>query len=82
MFFTHLLCLLLELNLKLNPTAMNSPYVFGISDDVRIPEGGLKSKAMIQAAFTVLFRREEFSGEQQGAERGGGEVSMLGSHSI
>ncbi|KAI2511670.1 hypothetical protein MHU86_2736 [Fragilaria crotonensis] len=45
------LALWLELNLKLNPTAMNSP-------------------------------REEFRGEQQGAERGGDEVSMLGIHSI
>ena len=61
---------------------MNLPYVFGISDNVRVPEGGLKSKAMIQAAFTVIFRCEEFRGKQQGAKRGGGEVSMLGSHSI
>ncbi|KAI2510537.1 hypothetical protein MHU86_3805 [Fragilaria crotonensis] len=76
------LALWLELNLKLNPTAMNLPYVFGISDNVRVPEGGLTSKAMIQAAFTVIFRCEEFRGEQHGAKRGGGEVSMLGIHSI
>ena len=76
------LALWLELNLKLNPTAMNSPYVFCISDDVRVPEGGLKSKAMIQAAFTVLFRRAEFKGEEADGEGGGGDVSMLGSHSI
>ena len=78
------LALWLELNLKLNPAAMNSPYVFCISDDVRVPEGGLKSKAMIQAAFTIMFRREEFKVED-GGERGGrrGEqASMLGSHSI
>ncbi|KAI2507233.1 hypothetical protein MHU86_7190 [Fragilaria crotonensis] len=62
---------------------MNLPYVFGISNGVLVPEGGLKSKAMIpQAAFTVMFRHEELRGKQQGAKRGGGEVSMLGSHSI
>ena len=75
------LALWLELNLKLNPTSMNSPYVFCISDDIRVPDGGLKSKAMIQAAFTILFRREEFKGDGEG-RGGGGELSMLGSHSI
>jgi hypothetical protein len=72
------LALWLELNLKLNPTAMNSPYVFCISDDVRVPDGGLKTKAMIQSLFTRMFRRQEFKGE----ENGDGELSMLGSHSI
>jgi hypothetical protein len=66
------LALWLELNLKLNPTAMNLPYVFCISDDIRVPDGRLKSKAMIQAAFTNLFRREEFKGDGEG---GGGEVN-------
>jgi hypothetical protein len=63
------LALWLELILKLNPTAMNSPY------------GRLKSKAMIQAAFTILFRRKAFKGDGKGGGRGG-ELSMLGSHSI
>jgi hypothetical protein len=77
------LALWLELNLKLNPTAMNSPYVFCISDDIRVPDGGLKSKAMIQAVFTILFRREEFKGNGKGGRGGGGgELSMLRSHSI
>ena len=49
------LALWLEMNLKLNPTAMNSPYVFCISNNVRVPDGGLKTKAMIQSAFTLLF---------------------------
>ena len=76
------LALWLELNLKSNPTtAMNLPYVFCISDDIRVPDGRLKSKAMIQAAFTILFRREEFKGDGEG-RGGGGELSMLGSHSI
>jgi hypothetical protein len=74
------LALWLEMNLKLNPTAMNSPYVFCISDDVRVPDGGLKTKAMIQSAFTLLFRREEFKGEDDG--NGAAELSLLGSHSI
>ena len=40
---------------------------------------------MIQAALTILFRREEFSGDGDGKGAGGvggGEMSMLGSHSI
>ena len=74
------LALWLEMNLKLNPTAMNSPYVFCISDDVRDPDGGLKTKAMIQSAFTPLFRREEFKGEDD--DNGAAELSLLGSHSI
>jgi hypothetical protein len=36
----------LELNLKLNPTAMNLPSVICISDNIRVPDGGFKSKAM------------------------------------
>jgi len=36
---------------------------------------------MIQAAFTILFRREEFKGDGKGGG-GGSEMSMLGSHSI
>ena len=60
----------LELNLKVNPTAMNSQNVFCISDNVCVSEGGLKSKAMTQAAFTVMFMREEFKGK---GEQGGGE---------
>jgi hypothetical protein len=41
-------------------------------------------KATIQAAFTILFRREEFKGkgEGKGGGGGGGEMSMLGRHSI
>ncbi len=77
------LALWLELNLKLNPTAMNLSYVFCISDNIRVPDGRLKSKAMIQAAFTILFRRKEFKGNGKGGEGvGGGEMSMLGSHCI
>ena len=36
---------------------------------------------MIQAALTILFRRKEFKGNGKGGV-GGGELSMLGSHSI
>jgi hypothetical protein len=46
------LALWLELNLILNPTAMTLPY-FCINDNIRVPVGGLKSKAMIQAALTI-----------------------------
>ena len=74
------LALWLEMNSKLNPTAMNSPFVFCISNDVRVPDGGLKTKAMIQSAFTLLLRCEEFKGEDDG--KGATELSLLGSHSI
>jgi hypothetical protein len=73
------LALWLEMNSKLNPTAMNSPFVFCISNDVRVPDGGLKTKAMIQSAFTLLLRCEEFKGEDDG--NGATELSLLGSHS-
>ncbi len=75
------LALWLEMNLKLNPTAMNSPYVFCISNNVRVPDRGLKTKAMIQSAFTLLFRHEEFKGEDDG-DGASAELSLLGSHSI
>ena len=62
---------------------MNLPYILCISDNVRVPEGGLKFKAMIQAAFTVMFRCKEFKGEGGGKQgRGGEQATMLGSHSI
>ncbi len=60
---------------------MKSPYVFCISEDIRVPDGGLKPKSMIQAAFTILFSREEFKHDGKGGGEGG-ELSMLGSHSI
>jgi hypothetical protein len=80
-FCTLFTCFVLELNLKLNPTALNLPYVFCISDNIHVPDGGLKLKAMIQAAFTILFRRKKFKGNGKGGG-GGGELTMLGSHSI
>ena len=36
---------------------------------------------MIQAAFTILFSRKEFKNDGKGGGEGG-ELSMLGSHSI
>ena len=72
------LALWLELNLKSNPVAMSSPYVFCISDDIRIPQGGLKSKAMIQTALKVMFKGEQF----KGAEEEEAAAMLLGSHSV
>ena len=37
-----------ELNIKLYPPAMESPYLFCFCDDFRIPEGGQKAKAMVR----------------------------------
>jgi hypothetical protein len=72
------LALWLELNLKSNPVAMSSPYEFCISDDIRMPEGGLKSKAMIQNALKVMFKGEQFKcvEEEEAASM------LLGSHSV
>ena len=72
------LALWLELNLKSNPVAMTSPYVFCVSDDIRVPEGGLKTKAMIQNALKVMFKGERFKSEE-GEEAAS---MLLGSHSV
>jgi hypothetical protein len=62
----------LEMNLKTNPSASLSPYLFAFSDDISIPLGGLKSKAIVQKIFgQKVFKMEEF--------KDGGK---LGSHSI
>jgi hypothetical protein len=48
----HVYCVLwslglwLELNLKVYPPAMESPYLFCFCDDFRIPEGGQKAKSI------------------------------------
>ena len=51
-----------------------------ISNNVRVPDGGLKTKAMIQSAFTLLLTREEFKGKDSGD--GATELSLLESRSI
>jgi hypothetical protein len=50
------------------PTAMDLPYFFITDDIVHVPDGGLKSKAMIQAAFIIVFRSQE-QGQQQSRRR-------------
>ncbi len=73
------LALCLELNLKSNPAvAMSSPCVFGISDDIRVPEGGLKLNAMIQNALKVMFKGEQF----KCAEEEEAALILFGSHSV
>jgi hypothetical protein len=39
---------------------------FCISDNVRVPDRGLKTKAIIQSAFALLFRCDKFKGEDDG----------------
>jgi hypothetical protein len=67
-----------ELNLKSNPVAMRSSYVFCISDNICMPEVGLKSKAMIQNALKLMFKCELFKcvKEEEAA------FMLLGSQSI
>ena len=79
----HIYCVLwtlalwLELNIKLYPPAMESPYLFCFCDDFRIPEGGQKAKAMIQLYMTKMFKKREFHKEEENAKK-----LLLGSHSI
>jgi hypothetical protein len=47
-----------------------------VSDNIRLSDGGLKSKPMIQAGFTILFRRKEFKGDGKGGGEGG-EVTVF-----
>jgi hypothetical protein len=70
------LALWLELQFRMNPNALLSPYAFAFNDDTRIPEGGLKSKQIACRAFSKVFRMSEM-GSVNGAI-----VEGLGSHSI
>ena len=74
-----LLALWLELNLKSIPVAMSSPYVFCISSNIRMPEGGLKSKTMIQNALKVMIKGEQFKCAEEEEEAAS---MLLGSHSV
>jgi hypothetical protein len=66
----------LEMNMRANASAGNSPYVFLFSDDVAVPSGGLKAKSTAQTIFgQKVFKMEQFC---NAADSG----SLLGSHSI
>ncbi|KAI2492284.1 hypothetical protein MHU86_22256 [Fragilaria crotonensis] len=67
----------LELNIKMHPPALDSPYVFCFTDDNRIPEGGQKAKAKIQKILAKMFKLEEFQ-----TDNGEAKSLLLGSHSI
>ena len=71
------LALWMELNLRSNPNAILSPYVFSFSDDNSIPNGGQKSKETAQLMFGKIFKMEAFTGPD-----GTGVADHLGSHSI
>ncbi len=72
------LSLWMELNLRCNPNALLSPYVFGFCDDNSIPAGGKKSKETAHNMFSKIFKMEAFTG----IEGGGVAAEGLGSHSI
>ena len=66
----------LEMNMRANASAGNSPYVFLFSDDVAVPSGGLNVKSIAQIVFgQKVFKMEQF---RNAADSG----SLLGSHSI
>ena len=56
---------------------MDLPYVFGFTDDNRIPEEGKKAKAKIQSLLAKMFKLDEFKKDD-----GETKVLLLGSHSI
>jgi Transcriptional activator of glycolytic enzymes len=71
------LSLWMEVNLRSNPNALLSPYLFNFCDDNSIPAGGQKSKETAQIMFHKVFKMEEFNNAAViGAD------NMLGSHSI
>jgi hypothetical protein len=71
----------LEMNLRTNPSAMLSPYLFCFCDDVSIPAGGQKSKDIAQNIFgQKIFKMEEFASHE--IIDGNVASSLLGSHSI
>ncbi len=66
----------MEMNMRANASAGNSPYVFSFSDDVAVPSGGLNVKSIAQIVFgQKVFKMEQF---RNAADSG----SLLGSHSI
>jgi hypothetical protein len=68
------LSLWMEINLRSNPNASLSPYLFGFCDDNSIPTGGQKSKETAHNIFSRIFKMEEFTAA--------GKDNLLGSHSI
>jgi hypothetical protein len=71
------LSLWMELNLKANPNALLSPYLFNFCDDNSIPAGGQKSKETAHNMFNKIFRMADFNGSTTN-----GGTDSLGSHSI
>jgi hypothetical protein len=66
----------MEMNMRANASAGNSPYVFSFIDDVAVPSGGLKAKSIAQTIFgQKVFKLEEF---RNAADSG----SSFGNHSI
>jgi hypothetical protein len=72
------LSLWMELNLRCNPNASLSPYVFGFCDNNSIPSGGKKSKETAHNMFSKIFKVEAFTG----IKGGGIAAEGVGSHSI
>jgi hypothetical protein len=71
----------LEMNLRTNPSAMLSPYLFCFCDDVSIPTGGQKSKDIAQNIFgQKIFKMDEFASRD--VDDNLASSSLLGSHSI
>jgi len=74
------LSLWMEVNLRSNPNAVLSPYLFNFCDDNSIPAGGQKSKETAQIIFHKVFKME-FNAAVAGGDNIGAD-NMLGSHSI
>ncbi len=72
------LSLWMELNLRCNPNASLSPYVFGFCNHNSIPSGGKKSKETAHNMLSKIFKMEASTG----IEGGGIAAEGVGSHSI
>jgi len=73
LYCTHLsLALWLEIFMAQVPTAGLTPYIFGFTDNITIPDGGEKAKDQVQTIFSSeIFNRQEFV-----------DTGPLGSHSV
>jgi hypothetical protein len=73
LYCTHLaLALWLETFVTQVPTAGLTPYIFGFTDNINIPDGGEKAKEHVQDIFnSEIFNRQEFV-----------DTGPLGSHSV
>lgn len=60
------LALWLEIHLRTVPGAAQNPYLFGFSDDYRIPQGGKNNKSRAQTKLREVIRGDPFYHSENG----------------